>query len=322
MGLMNFLHLRGWRCWAVAVLAMGQSASAIVYHDIDSAVVDNNGSNVTLDDSPATNYTPSGDSDLLSVTLQGGTTLNTADFLSGVGIDGAQISSDTGFIQRSGLETNGQVLNSGTLQTGSADASTYLSHGARGLSLSTGINYVASRDPQTEITFDATVSNAADLLDGTPDFLFGDVADSHSDDLFQMLDAQGDVILSATLANGQWSDLGNHTIDRVEYNGSGDPFVTDDDTNRGVGLLAFSVEASDLVDNSIAFETQMADVAQFRITIPGSGSQPKTDYAFFGVNINALDVPTAVVPEPGALSLLAGLLMLLHVGVARRPRRD
>ncbi|WFB36230.1 hypothetical protein P3T73_00445 [Kiritimatiellota bacterium B12222] len=304
----------------VVVLTLGLfalPARSALFSDIVSAVVDNNGTHFTLNNSPATSYTPAGDSDLLSVEFSDGKILDTSGFLSGVGIDGAQISEETGFIQRAGLADDGEILTPSTMQTGSANAASYLSHGARGLSLSTGINYVAGRDAQTAITFDASISNPSALLDGTPDFLFGDVADSHSDDLFEMLDHQGNTILSLILSKQNWSDLGSHVIDRVEENGSGDPVVVDNNTSRGIALMAFSVEESDLINDSIAFETQMASVTQFRITIPDLGDEPKTDYAFFGVNIIAMDVPTAVIPEPSMWMMLSALALAGWMGIRK-----
>ena len=292
--------------------------NALTTFTVDSAVVDDNGSLQTIDNTTPTTYEPAGDSDLVSFTV-GGATYDTSTFISGVNIDNAQLSTSTGFIQRAGLGEANDELSGASLQTGSANAASFLAHGQRGLSLSTGINMVASRDPQTTVTFAATIKDANAMLDGTPDFLFGDVADSHSDDIFQMLDASDNVILQTTLLDAGWSDLGSHTIDRVDYSGTaGAPRIVDNNTTRGVALLPFSVDETDLVNTGADWVTEMGLVTQFRLIIPGSGSNPRTDYAFLGVNINIFDVPGAVIPEPTTLPSLLGILAIFVLWARKR----
>lgn len=310
------------------------TSSAVVNFAITDAIVLDDGNFQSLNSSSL--YTPAGDADLQSFT-SGGTTYDTANFISGVSVGNAQLNAP-GFIQRAGFVdefdpkfTDGDPTSQ--FQTGSTDVASFLSHGARGLSMSTGINYIADRDPISTIKFDATISDTNALLDSTPDFLFGDVANSHSDDIFRLRDASGNALIEVTLLNGAWSDMGRHVIDRLNADGSnlsdsvlGDP-TRADNTNKGVGLIAFSLEVSDLTPYAIAnfgsteadFLAAMGTVAEIEIVVGGVADGPRTDYAFFGINENAIDAPSAV-PEPATAGLLLGVAVIGFAGLRRRRR--
>lgn len=123
-----------------------------------------------------------------------------------------------------------------------------------------------------------------------------------------------------------WSDLGQHKVDRILADGTGFNGNSSNDTNRGVALTAFEVGEDDLTAAGEAYESfavAMAEVASIQISVSsdplGSDStdnEPKTDYAFLGFNLNALDSDAFVVPEPSAYAMLLGFFCFKCRGAA------
>jgi hypothetical protein len=310
---------------AIVNLALVSTSQAIVFYDIDQATVSSNGVETVLTDSN-TVYVPSGDADLISYRITtgvyAGTTLSVEDYISGVSATSSVVDV-TGYIQPSGyLDSDFDFENSDPFYTGSSDPISYLSYGERGLSLSTALN-VTTGDNQTIIKFDATIQDVSLLNDGIPDFLFGDAADNHSTDLIEFLDANGVAIVSVEY--NTWSDLGQHKVDRILASGLGFNGSYSNDTNRGVALTAFEIGEEDLTEAGEAYDSfaiAMAEVTSIQISVSSeSGSKdnlPKTDYAFLGFNLNALDSDAFVVPEPSAYAILLGLFAFSAAVVRRR----
>ena len=308
--------------------------NAAVFFDITSVDIEDSGSTQNLNSSST--YAPTGDADVTSFTISGGTTYTTAGFISGINVDSSDITAP-GAVQPSDfLVTNDSKFTDGDpnsqFYTGDSQLGSFLAHGDRGLSLSTGIN-VTVTDPPSQIRFDAEIKDSSLLTDGKPDFLFGDGADLQSDDEVSFLDASNNKILSFVI-NGtssgsgdpasDWSSLGTREIDRIEADGNGFRTGGNDDT-REVSIVAAEIEQSDLTtfgtNNFTDFAAAMAAVTQIEVDIPASSStdDSTTDYTFLGINLNAIDSDAAVVPEPSLVSLFGGLIAMFFTFARRRP---
>lgn len=313
----------------IGLLGMAYALTSLYGYEvfnITSIDIDDGGSTHTL--TSLSTYNPVGDANVTSFTIDGTTTYSTSGFISGINVDSSQITAP-GAIQPSNFIdaldprfTDGDP--NSQFYTGSNQLGSFLGHGTRGLSLSTGIN-VTSADADSSISFDVTILDSSLLMDGVPDFIFGDAANNQSADQVQFLDASDNVLLEFTLdpspdttSNGDWSFLGTRTIDRIEADGSAHRLDGDNQT-LSVNMIAFSVEESDLTTfattNFVDFAAAMAAVTSIEIDIPQAGNgDPKTDYAFIGVNLNAIDSPLAVVPEPSTLLMFGvGSLLILFL---------
>lgn len=81
-------------------------------------------------------------------------------------------------------------------------------------------------------------------------------------------------------------------------------------------MIAFSLEESDYIlgqDPDAAWQS----INTLRITMPGDGgNDPKTDYAFIGIDLDLVDSPNSVIPEPHSAQLL--LTSLLSICLYRK----
>ena len=133
----------------------------------------------------------------------------------------------------------------------------------------------------------------------------GDGANNQSDDLWQFLDADDNVLFEITIGPTQFDVFGDQTVDRVFTDGSG---YRGDGDDLDIGFAAFSLDSADLGS------ADWSDVRQLSIRVPGSGNEPKTDYAFFGIDLALVSSSGAVVPEPSSslLLILGSTIFLLR----------
>ncbi|MFC5050903.1 PEP-CTERM sorting domain-containing protein [Rubritalea spongiae] len=287
-------------------------ASAITVFDVTNMTVNDSGNpgNVALTNGGSTQITTSGDLNLVNFTVGSSTTYLATDFISGIGTNRDITSSNV-----AGVIQNSTATSDGSLAHGTpSDLSTYLTQGERGLAFSSALNYTTSDDPGT-ITFD--LSFKSDPTAGSrPTFIVGDGADNQSIDLWSFLDSDDNVLFSFTIGPDEYSVFGKQVVDRVSSDDSGfngGNTSSSNNTARGLGLSAFSLTSADL--NGASWE----DVAQLSIRVPATGNQPKTDYAFFGVDTGLVDSPDMVVavPEPSS----SALLLLGSIGFILRRKR-
>jgi hypothetical protein len=278
------------------VLLSAQTSFAFTSFTISNLTVNDTGNpgNVSLAAGGSTVVTTQGDLNLVDFTV-GSDVYSATDFISGIGTN-STINKDTvaGVIQHS------TATNDGSLAFGStSDLSDYLIQGSRGLSFSSALNYATS-DPPGTIVFDIEFLSDP-TASSRPTFIVGDGADNQSDDLWSFQDADGVELFSITLTSANYSVFGKQTVDRVESDDSGfrTPLNQSDNTDRGLGLAAFSLTNADL--NGADWN----DVKQLAIRVPETGNDPKTDYAFFGVDTGLITSSGLVVPEPSSTSLLA-----------------
>ena len=281
-----------------------QTSFAITVFTIDEMTVNDSGNpgDVTIQAGSTTSViTTQGDLNLVGFSV-GGTNYNSSDFISGIGTNSVIDSNDVaGVIQPSNATADG------SLYTGSpSNLTDYLIQGERGLSFSSALNYATTDNPNT---FEFDISFLSDpTASSLPTFIVGDGADNQSADLWSFLDAVGNTLFSITLDPSNFSTFGDQVVDRVFSDNSGFrpsfPGDTSNDTPRGLGMAAFSLTAADLGG------ANWQDVARLSVRVPGTGDEPKTDYAFFGVDATLIE-GNLVVPEPSSMSLLmlGGILL-------------
>lgn len=303
-------------------------ASGLVVYSIDQATVLDGGITEVLDSTHT--YTPVADANLQSFRVSSGanagTTYSVDNFISGIDPSTASINAK-GLIQVAGhldTLTDPKLGTPDAFYTGSSNPASFIAHGERGLSFSTGLNVTVGDTGPTVIEFSVNITSTAAFNDGIPDFIFGDAADNQSDDTIEFLNNAGEAVVSISLTSANWSSLGTHTIDRLladgsAYNGSDSGSGDATDTTRGISMTAFETDSSDLtiVGQGYAdFDAALDAVESIRIT-----ANLKTDYAFFGVNTNAISSDDFVaVPEPAQITLIVGLSALLLTN--RRPKRS
>lgn len=193
----------------------------------------------------------------------------------------------------------------------------FLTVGLNGLSLSTGANLVASSDPPENWSFTRIFLDPNGVGDGVPDFLAADIANGQSNDLLELVDSNGTVLANLTLTSGDWNKLGEQNLARVS-NVTGN--VTNANfTNRHV--LGVAIELSDFTNLSTGMALSSSDTAtldaisNLRIRVPGTGTQPRTDYAWIASNTDTIRFAEQV-PEPHS----AALLSLAFLALCRRRR--
>ena len=315
-------------------------ANGVIFHAVDSIRIQDSGGTGFWNDPNAGNGNPgevitllrdngviqsnkvvvegvSGDLDLLSFQV-GGVDYFTSEFASGVGTN-TLISSD----QLENVLQPGQY--SGPLDGNFAYGTTagglipgvdldngavYLTQGARGLSFSSVLNY-QNGDPRSILTI--PLSFLADPASSTTraTFIAGDGANNQRDDLWEFLDANNNVIASVLVQDldTTWHQFGRQELDRIVTSTGA---IDADDTVLDVGLMAFSLEAGDFTGGT------WEQVTQLRLSLPAdSNSTPRTDYAFFGIDLDIVRSPLAVVPEPSRIAFLFVAAVLLG-GVRHR----
>ncbi|MEM8778604.1 MAG: PEP-CTERM sorting domain-containing protein [Cyanobacteria bacterium P01_G01_bin.49] len=200
----------------------------------------------------------------------------------------------------------------------------YLTAGTNGLSLSTGINKTTAQDLES-FFFPVIFLDPTAIGDQVVDFFAADIANNQSPDLWELLDADGNVVASlvteGTKTNStdpDWNRLGTQNLER--YNNSTGQIQTFD--NRQLSGLAF--ELSDFVGLTAS---NASSVTSMRMTIadPDNSvdSRPRTDYAFISSNINSISFqnqvqPTQTVPEPTNLWSLG---VILGLGLLSKKRK-
>ncbi|MGJ8672923.1 PEP-CTERM sorting domain-containing protein [Rubritalea sp.] len=287
----------------LTLLLASPIASAITVFDVTSITVNDSGSaagNVSVAAGASSTITPVNNLNLVDFTVSSSTVYLANDFISGIGTKSIISSEEVAGVIQPSTATSDGTLAYGT----QANVSSYLTQGARGLSFSTALNYNTLDDPGT-ITFDLSFKSDPTAGGSRPTFIVGDGADNQSIDLWSFLDAGGATLFSILVGPTDFSEFGKQVIDRVSSDDSGYNPIDPDNANntaRGIGLSAFSLTNADL--NGASWE----DVTQLSILVPATGSEPKTDYAFFGVDTGLIDSPYLVVkavPEPSSTSLLA-----------------
>lgn len=197
----------------------------------------------------------------------------------------------------------------------------YLTAGINGLSLSTGINKTTAQDPES-FFFPVVFLNPTAINDGNVDFFAADIAQNQSPDLWELLDADGNLVASLVTegtrtnpTNPDWNRVGTQNLER--FRNSDNQILTFD--NRHLSGLA--VELSDFA----GLTALNADsVASMRITIADPDnlvdSRPRTDYAFIGSNINSIRFENQVQPPPSVPepSNLFSLGVILGLGLLSR----
>ncbi|MDJ0601357.1 MAG: PEP-CTERM sorting domain-containing protein [Crocosphaera sp.] len=196
-----------------------------------------------------------------------------------------------------------------------AEDQEYLTAGTNGLSLSTGINKTTRQDPEA-FFFPVVFLDPTAINDGTVDFFAADIANNQSPDLWELLDAGGNVVASLVTegavtnpSNPDWTRLGTQNLER--FRNSDNQILNFD--NRQLSGLA--VELSDFVGLTAL---NASSVASMRITIADPNNtvdnRPRTDYAFISSNINSIafenQVKSQEIPEPTSLLSLAVTLGL------------
>lgn len=301
------------------LLLLVSSASAATFYDITQITVQDSGGTATTgaesaggvitvarDSTTSVIADVSGDVDLKTFTI-GGTQYLTSNFVSGVGTTTQITSADLGYVLQPNLLTAEGDVNSfytGTT-TGTAldDAADYLRAGERGMSFSTALNLRPNTDDYTLLSI--PISFLADPTSGTSraTFFAGDGADNQTADEW-LFYAEGALIASISVDPDNWNNFGKITTDRMATAGGGTLLEGDDERELGIAMMAMSLEESDFfAGNSDLWAT----IDEMKISIPGDLSdEPKTDYAFFGIDQDLVFSSEAVVsvPEPSSTFLI------------------
>ncbi len=206
----------------------------------------------------------------------------------------------------------------------------YLTAGTNGLSLSTGINKTIEQDREA-FFFPVLFLNPTAINDGVVDFFAADIANNQSPDLWELLDADLNVVASLVTegtqtnpTNPDWNRLGTQNLER--FRNSDNQILTFD--NRHLSGLAF--ELSDFVGLTAL---NASSVASMRITIANPDNmvddrmvdnRPRTDYAFISSNINSISFenqvqPAPEIPEP---TNLLSLCVTLGLGLLSTKRKN
>ncbi len=191
----------------------------------------------------------------------------------------------------------------------------YISAGNRGLSLSTGLNKVASQD-QEIYTFPVITIDSAKVGDGLVDFFVADIAQNQSLDSWEFLDSSGNTVASIVpqphnAANPDWVELGRQDLERVNTNTG----VVQSFDNRSVYGLALELSDFTLEGTSNPLtSTEASQISSLRISVGETINEPpRTDYAFFSADRDSIQLAagtSVVVPfefSPALGLILSGL---------------
>ncbi|MGB0993037.1 MAG: PEP-CTERM sorting domain-containing protein [Akkermansiaceae bacterium] len=304
---------------AVNVIALSTALSATSV-TISAIQIDDSGDSagaITLaKDQTAITTDTIKDLNLVNFTV-GSTTYNSSDFVSGVGVQTSLTKDDiSSVIQPNGHQDSSDAPNPDLYVGDPNDLSGYLTSGERGLSFSTGLNFRPAADSNAILSI-AMSFNSDPSLTTRPTFIVGDAADGQSNDTWEFFDASGNSLGSIGLSSSDWHKFGDQKINRVLTGGpsgtgnDADGYTGGSDgegTDLGLAMTAFYIDSGDISDWS--------QVAELRVTISEDGNSPKTDYAFFGVDVGIVDSPDLVapntsVPEPSSIFFFAAGGMLL-----------
>lgn len=191
----------------------------------------------------------------------------------------------------------------------------YLSAGANGLSLSTGINKVSTQD-QEIFTFPVLTIDSAKVGDNVVDILVSDVAQNQSPDRLELLDVNGNTIASLTPQSSDWQHLGKQNLERVDT-ATGNVSTTEGFFTQPRNVSGLALELSDFELDSGGGSltgTEAASVTSMRISIAETPTtKPKTDYGFFAADRESVtfDRGTSNMAEvPFEFSPALGLLLI------------
>lgn len=271
--------------------------------------------------SPITNI--QGDLNLQSFRI-GSTTYQTNDYVSGIGANTTLTSAEIGYLIQPGTflnEGNSIEFYGGTTTSAPPaidDAVSYLTSGERGLSFSTGLNFRANHDDA--VTLDIEMSfNSDPTLSARPTFIIGDAAVGESDDILRFYNTAGPtdlLIAEVRFGESEWSNFSDQVVDRVPLDAQGTLGPSDNDQTLQISLLTFQLEETDFVNGFTHEDWDLID--RMSISIPETGAEPKTDYAFIGVDAETVSSPLIVVPEPNTWALVVSFLALTSTVLQRR----
>ncbi len=202
------------------------------------------------------------------------------------------------------------------------DDDDYLSAGANGLSLSTGVNKISSQAVETLI-FPVVYIDPSKVDDGMVDFFAADIAFNQSPDTWNLLDEQGAVVASLITegniasdpgdhdGGNDWTELGKQNVNRWD-NQKNQLDTKWGNTSRSVSAIAFELADFDLVTGA-----NWANVRSMEIIIADETDIPRTDYAFIASNTDSIRFANQVhAPEP--LTILGSFTALGFGGLFKR----